>query len=96
MAKRRKSYDAPFKARVALEAIREREPVSQLTKRFKVHSTQIQDWKRRVVEGAAGLFENGSAATAARDSQESELYEQIGRLQMELEWVKKKAARFDG
>jgi transposase-like protein len=50
MARRKKIREAPFKARVALEAIKERETVNQLAKRFQVHPTQIREWKRRLVE----------------------------------------------
>ena len=93
MARRRKIRDAGFKARVALEALTERETVNELAKRFQVHPTQIHEWKRRLLEQSASVFEReGGKVVEATDP--AELYEQIGRLKMELEWLKKKAAQF--
>ncbi len=94
MAKRRKIHAASFKARVALEAIKERETVSELAKRFGVHPTQIHGWKRRLVQEAAELFERVGGNGSSESIQEAELYEQIGRLKVELEWLKKKVAQF--
>ena len=91
MARQRKVREAPFKARVALEAVKERESVGELGKRFQVHPTQIHEWKRRLVEQAASIFErDGAKPVEAVDP--AELYEQIGRLKMELEWMEKKVA----
>ena len=94
MARRRKRHDASTKARVALEAIKERETVAQISKRFEVHPTQVHQWKRKLEEHAEELFlrENGSKPTESFET--TELYEQIGRLKMELDWLKKKAAQF--
>jgi transposase-like protein len=94
MSRRRKLHEASTKARVALEAVKERETVAQIGKRFGVHPTQVNQWKRKLLEEAAALFdrENGRARTEAFEA--TELYEQIGRLKMELDWLKKKAAQF--
>jgi transposase-like protein len=95
MARRRRFRDATFKARVALEAVKERETVGELAKRFQVHPTQIHEWKRRLMEDAAGVFEK-EGAKPAEAVDPAELYEQIGRLKVELEFLKKKAAQFGG
>jgi putative transposase len=96
MAKRRNARSASFKAKVALEAIRERKTISELAKQHEVHPTQIHQWRRQVQERLSELFEDGRSKQKRDDAQASveELYEQIGRLKMELEWVKKKAAQF--
>ena len=96
MARQRKLHEASFKARVALDALKELETVGQLAKRHKVHPSQIQDWKRRLLEGAPTVFERSNGAKATEDFATAELYEKIGRLEMELDWVKKKAAQFGG
>ena len=94
MAKR-KSHSAAFKAQVALAAVKGDRTVNEVAAQFGVHPTLIHDWKKRLLGGAAGIFEGGAkAATAPAESQQAELFEQIGRLKMELEWVKKKAAAF--
>lgn len=97
MAGKRKSHSVSFKAKVAIAALREQETVAQLSSRFGVHASQIHQWKRLVLEGAEGLFsvvgrpKKGDSDEVAVD----ELYEQIGRLKMELEWVKKKVGGTD-
>lgn len=98
MAQKRKRPSAAFKAKVALAAVKEVQTVSQLSSQFKVHSTQIHHWKRQLLQRAEEVFER--SASQGKNGQErealiAELYEQIGRLKMELEWVKKKAGQFD-
>jgi transposase len=97
MARRRKVRDASFKARVALEAVKEQATVSELAKRFQVHPTQVSTWKRQLVEQAVAVFEKeGAKPAAVAEVDPAELYEQIGRLKVELEFLKKKAAQFGG
>jgi len=85
---------AEFKAKVALAALREDKSVQQLGNLFDVHPNQVQLWKRQLLLGATSLFESGdhSQEIAAQQAREAELYEQIGRLNMELDWLKKKVA----
>ena len=90
----RKRHSAAFKARVALEAARQTRTLAELSRAFQVHPVQISQWKKQLLDGAESLFRDGRR----RDQDESqaiqaELYEQIGRLNMEVEWLKKKAAR---
>ena len=92
---KRKRHTAAFKAQVALAALKGDRTVNEVAAQFGVHPTLIHDWKKRLLAGAATVFEGGAkAAPAATDGQQAELFEQIGRLKMELEWVKKKAAAF--
>ena len=94
MAKR-KSHSAAFKAQVALAAVKGDKTVNEVAAQFGVHPTLIHDWKKKLLAGAAGIFEGGAkAAPAPAEAPQAELFEQIGRLKMELEWVKKKAAAF--
>jgi transposase-like protein len=94
MSRHRKLHEASTKARVALEAVKERETVAQIAKRFSVHPTQVNQWKRKLLEEAAGLFERENGRARIEAFETTELYEQIGRLKMELDWLKKKSAQF--
>jgi transposase len=94
MPRKRSVHSSGLKAKVALAAVKEVHTVSELASQFGVHPTQIHKWKRRLLDGAEGLF-TGPGEDRQRDNTEvAELYEQIGRLKMELEWLKKKAAQF--
>jgi putative transposase len=92
MPSKRKSHSVSFKAKVAIAALREQETVAQLSSRYAVHSTQIHLWKRHLLDGAEGLFGTVGRPRKGETDEVSidELYEQIGRLKMELEWLKKK------
>lgn len=96
MGRTRKLHTAVFKAKVALAAVKELETVSQLASVHGIHPTQIHQWKKQLLEGAEGVFSHGPGPKRSRAEEEhaaAELYEQIGRLKMELEWLKKKAER---
>lgn len=97
MAKKRKQHSAVFKAKVALAAVKGHKTISELAGQFAVHPTMVAQWKKRLVESAAGVFETNRPPgnSSAAQNRETELYEQLGRLQMELAWLKKKTAVFD-
>lgn len=96
MARRRRIFQAAFKAKVALEAVQGHRTIHELAAKHKLHATQINLWKKQLLEGAELVFENGHGkASKQADSDEpqtAELYEQIGRLKVQLEWLKKKVA----
>jgi transposase-like protein len=93
MGAKRKSHPAAFKAQVALAAVRGDKTVNELAAQFGVHPTLIHAWKKQLLAGAEVVFANGVKVDPAdAEARQAELYEQIGRLKMELEWVKKKAA----
>jgi len=93
MARTRRRFEAGFKAKVAVEAIREVKTVSEIAQQFKVHPNQVTIWKKQLLSEASQIFESGDGKPAQSDEPEaSELYEQIGRLKVELEWLKKKVA----
>ncbi len=91
MAGKRKTPTATFKARVALAALKGDRTVNELASQFGVHPTLMHGWKKQLLAGAESVFANGAPRSSPEgEVLQAELYEQIGRLQMELEWVKKK------
>ena len=95
MAGKRKSHTAAFKAQVALAALKGDRTINELAGQFGVHPTLIHTWKKHLLQGAEAVFASGSKVdTSDAEARQAELYEQIGRLKMELEWVKKKVAVF--
>ena len=91
MKKKRQKHSDEFKARVALEAIKEVRTLSELSSRFKVHPTVIARWKKLLLQGSPEVFSRGEGRSAISEEElTSPLYEQIGRLQMEVDWLKKK------
>jgi transposase len=92
MAGKRKVHTAAFKAQVALAAVRGDRTVNELAAQFGVHPTLIHGWKKQLLAGAEAVFAGGAKAVGPQEDKSAELYEQIGRLKVELDWVKKKAA----
>lgn len=94
MLKKRRKYSAQFKFEIALEAAKELQTIAELSSEHGVHPNQIGQWKRQLLEQGAEVF---SKSTADKDKKQeavqAELFEQIGRLKMELEWLKKKSTR---
>ena len=92
MAGKRRRFTAEFKARVVRAALREDKTLAELAGQFGVHPNQITEWKRQVLEAMPEVFGRRKAADAkASEEHEARLYEQVGKLQVELEWMKKKA-----
>ena len=91
MSQKRRKHSDEFKAKVALEAIKGVRTLSELSSLFGVHPTVIAHWKRMLVEGAPGVFNHGAGGSVKSEEEiTAPLYEQIGRLQVEVEWLKKK------
>ena len=93
MSVKRRRHSPEFKFRLALEAAKEQKTIVQLASEFNLHPNQISDWKKRLLKGGKSVFQS-NGKDELQSTQESELYEQIGRLKMELEWLKKKSATF--
>lgn len=90
MGAKRKTHSAKFKAKIALEAHKNEKTAAELISIYKVSSGQISTWKKCLADGAVQLFESGKPATHDVDALTSPLYEEIGRLKVELDWLKKK------
>jgi transposase-like protein len=96
MTTTRKQYSPKFKARVAIEAIRGEKTLSQLGSQFKVHPIQIAKWRKSALEQLPELLVDGRKSKSGNGEADSDaLYEEIGRLKMELDWLKKKVGMLD-
>ena len=89
---RRKSYTAAFKAKVGLEAIRGVKTINEIGQEYGVHPAQVGQWKREIQEQAQSLFEKKRGPKPVEGPGDTErLYSEIGRLKVELDWLKKKS-----
>ena len=90
MSKKRRSYSPQFKAKVALAALKNDEPIAELATRFEIHPTMINNWKRALIESAADVFDKGRKTRKQAEAQADELYRQIGQLKVENDFLSKK------
>jgi len=96
LTKKRTQYSNDLKFKIALEAVKGVKTVSQIAAEHNLHPTQIGNWKKQLLREGGALFTRpNDRQQREQQDREAELYEQIGRLKMELEWLKKKAAPFD-
>ena len=97
-SRKRRRHSAAFKARAARAALREDKTAAQLASEFEVHSSQITLWKKQAIERMADSFGAGSGSDGEVNEmvqREAILYEEIGRLKVELDWLKKKSEGLD-
>jgi len=91
MKQGRKNHSAEFKARVALEAVKGIKSMAELASEYEVHPNQISKWKKQVLTELPGIFSDRRKREAdGEETLKARLYQQIGQLQVELEWLKKK------
>lgn len=93
MQKNRRQHSAEFKSKVALEALKEQRTLSQICEQYQLHANQICDWKKVVIEQSVTLFDKKNQRRVLAESSEAvhaPFLEQIGSLQMELSFLKKK------
>ena len=96
MPKKRKTHSPEFKAKVALEAIKGMKTASELASQYQIHPTQINAWKKQAREILTEGFRTSRPARQKTDQAlTAPLYEEIGRLKMELDWMKKKSVEFN-
>ena len=90
MKKTRRKFSAAFKAKVALEALKEKETLQELSSKFGIHQNQIAKWKREFLDHAEDVFDKKNVKDKTDDEQEKDmLYGKIGRLQTEVDFLKK-------
>ena len=90
MKKTRRKFSAAFKTKVALEAIKEKETLQELSSKFGIHQNQITEWKREFLDRSEDVFDTNKVKDKSDDEQEKEmLYGKIGRLQTEVDFLKK-------
>ena len=86
----RKKFSSEFKAKMSLEAIKGQKTLPEISAQYKVHSTQIAKWKQKVINELPGIFSNSREKdTKNHEQQINELYQQIGKLQVENDFLKK-------
>jgi transposase-like protein len=93
---KRKRHSGEFKFKVALEAAKGTKTLSELAQEYQLHPSQISDWKQQLLAEGVSVFNKSNARQQREQAAlETQLYEQIGRLKMELEWLKKKVTRLN-
>ena len=93
MSKKRRNHSAAFKASVAIEAIKGEHTLSELAARFELHQTQIQQWKRQLVEGSKDVFGASERDRKQVESEVKELHAKIGQLTMERDFLSRTLGR---
>ena len=89
MKRTRRKHSAGFKAKVAIEALKERESLAELSTKYEVSQSQISKWKQTFLDGSSSVFEKGTKDTEVEDIDSERLYAKIGKLELENEFLKK-------
>ena len=92
MKRQRKQHSADLKAKIAVEAVKGQRTIQEIASHYSIHPSQVTQWKKQLVEGASEIFTHGREHHAeAGEELKAELYQQVGKLQVELDWLKKKS-----
>ena len=94
----RRNFNANFKAKVALEAIREQSTLSEIAAKYNLHPNQITTWKKQLLSSTESIFDKGKKSDKLPDieKQRDELYKVVGQLKVENDWLKKKSEQIFG
>jgi len=96
MTKKRRQMSSSFKAKVALEALKGDRPLSEIASEYEVHPNQVTKWKKQLIENSSAVFSGKQEKTEQDfDKERDNLYRQIGQLQVEVDWLKKKTGHLD-
>jgi putative transposase len=96
LTKKRRQFSSQFKFKVALEAVKEIKMINEIASQYNLHPTQVRKWRKQLmIEGPTVFGHQLAKQLQEQQARETELFEQIGRLKMELEWLKKKGVSFD-
>jgi transposase len=88
---KRKTFPAKFKAKVAIAALKGQQTVNQIASEFEIHATQVNAWKKLLLDESADIFSRGkSQQSSDSEDEKDKLYSQIGRLKVEVDWLKKR------
>ena len=94
MKKQRRKHTAEFKARVALEALKGMNTVSEIAAKYEIHPVQVGNWKKELLERVPELFERKNATrNKGAEQQREELEKKVGQLTMEVDWLEKKCVQ---
>jgi transposase-like protein len=95
MKQKRRKFSAAFKARVAIEALKERESLADLSKRFEVHPNMIGKWKKEFLENSSEVFDKKSSKESDEEIDVDKLYSKIGQLEVENDFLKKSLKKIE-
>lgn len=94
--RQRKTYTTEFKVKIALEAIKGQRTINEIATHYGVHPNQVTQWKKQAIASLPEVFSTKRERDAeGEEALKAELYQQIGQLKVELDWLKKKAGLFD-
>ena len=93
MSTQRRRHTSEFKAKAAIEVLKGLQTCNELAGELGVHPTQLSQWKKHLVDNASQLFVAGGGKSGVGEAELERLYQQIGQLKVELDWVKKKSGR---
>jgi transposase-like protein len=90
--RQRRNFSAEMKSRIALEAIKGQKTIQEIASHYGVHPNQVTNWKRQAVEGLSSVFvDRRSRPETNEETVKAELYQQIGEMKVELDWLKKRS-----